>query len=107
MIINIHIRHKAILLHNQVNGLRVVDGELRAASGGKAKLDDLLLAMLDRRKHGLPLDKADWIEQVKAHFGEKGEKEFDDMLSGAVMLPEPQGFGPCFTRVTSRCAAIK
>jgi len=78
----------------------VVDGELRASSNGKVSLDDLLLAMLDRRRHGLPLDKADWIEQVKAHLGEKGKQEFEDMLSGAVILPEPQGFGPCFTRVT-------
>jgi predicted metalloprotease with PDZ domain len=78
----------------------VVDGELRAASGGKVKLDDLLLAMLDRRKHGLPLDKADWIALVREHLGRNGEAEFQAMLSGAIMVPEPQGFGPCFTRIT-------
>jgi len=78
----------------------VVDGELRATSGGKVKLDDLLLAMLDRRKHNLPLDQADWVEQLKTHLGEKGKDEFEAMLGGAIQLPEPQGFGPCFTRIT-------
>jgi predicted metalloprotease with PDZ domain len=78
----------------------VVDGELRAASGGQVKLDDLLLAMLDRRKHNLPLDQADWVALVKEHLGEKGKAEFEAMLSGAIMIPESQEFGPCFTRVT-------
>jgi hypothetical protein len=78
----------------------VLDGELRKASDGRVKLDDLLLAMLDRRRHNLPLDKADWIDQVKTHLGEKGKEEFEAMLGGAIMIPEPQGFGPCFTRIT-------
>jgi predicted metalloprotease with PDZ domain len=78
----------------------VLDGELRAASKGKDSLDNLLLAMLDRRRHKLPVDQVAWIDQLQAHLGETGKVEFDAMLSGEIMLPRAQGFGPCFTRVT-------
>ena len=78
----------------------VVDGEVRAASGGKRTLDDLLFAMLARRQEKPPLDESAWIDLVTKQLGEKGRTEFQAMLSGAVMLPEPGGFGPCFTRTT-------
>ena len=76
----------------------VVDGEVRAASGGKRTLDDLLFAMLARRQEKPPLDESAWRDLVTKQLGEKGRREFQAMLSGAVMLPEPGGFGPCFTR---------
>jgi hypothetical protein len=79
----------------------VVDGELRAASGGKRKLDDLLLAMLERRAQKLPVDEGAWIDLVTKELGQKGKTEFQAMLSGAIMLPESGGFGPCFTRTTT------
>jgi hypothetical protein len=78
----------------------VVDGEVSAASGGKQSLDDLVLAMLERRRQHLPADQAAWVNLVGEHLGEKGKSEFEAMLAGAIMLPEPQGFGPCFTRIT-------
>lgn len=78
----------------------VVDGEVRSASHGKRSLDDLLLAMLARRQQKLPVDEAAWVELVTKELGEKGKNEFEAMKSGAVMLPEPGGFGPCFTRTT-------
>ncbi len=78
----------------------VVDGGMRAASGGKRTLDDLLLAMLERWQQKSSLDEAAWIGLVTKELGEKGRKEFEEMLSGATMLPAPGGFGPCFTRTT-------
>jgi hypothetical protein len=78
----------------------VVDGEVRAASGGKRTLDDLLFAMLERRREKPPLDESAWVDLVTKELGEKGRTEFQAMLSGATMLPEPGGFGPCFTRTT-------
>jgi len=78
----------------------VVDGEVRRASGGAVKLDDLLMAMLARRKQGLAADQAAWVATVKEHLGEKGVAEFEAMLAGAIELPEADGFGPCFTRAT-------
>jgi predicted metalloprotease with PDZ domain len=76
----------------------VVDGEVRAASSGKRTLDDLLLAMLARRQQKLPVDQDAWIDLLTTELGAKGKTEFQAMLSGAIMLPEPAGFGPCFTR---------
>ncbi|MGB8013455.1 MAG: hypothetical protein WCF68_17720, partial [Terriglobales bacterium] len=78
----------------------VVDAEVRAASGGKHTLDDLLLAMLERRQRKLPLDESAWVELVTKELGEKGKTEFAAMLAGATQLPEPGSFGPCFTRTT-------
>ncbi len=76
----------------------VVDGEVRAASSGKRTLDDLLLAMLNRRQQKLPVDEASWVDLVTRELGERGKTEFEAMLAGATQLPEPGGFGPCFTR---------
>ena len=78
----------------------VLDGEIRQHSGGKRSLDDLVLAMLARKKQGLAMDKAAWIALVTAELGEEGMTEFQAMLNGAIQLPEPNGFGPCFTRVS-------
>ncbi len=79
----------------------VVDQEVRAASGGKQTLDDLVLAMLDRRRHHLPVDDVAWRGQIRQHLGEKGIGEFDAMLAGAIELPRSNGFGPCFNRIES------
>jgi len=78
----------------------LVDREVRAASGGKQSLDDLVLAMLDRKRRHLPADDAAWEEQIRQQIGEKGIAEFHAMLAGAIMLPQPDGFGPCFTRIS-------
>lgn len=78
----------------------VVDGEVRAASAGTRKVDDLLLAMLERRKQKLPMDEDAWVALVTKELGPKGKSEFEAMLDGAIQLPEPGGFGRCFTRTT-------
>jgi predicted metalloprotease with PDZ domain len=80
--------------------LAVVDEEVRAASDGKRSLDDLLLAMLNRRKQKLPVDEASWVDLATKELGKRGKTEFEGMLAGATQLPEPGGFGPCFTRTT-------
>lgn len=78
----------------------VLDSELRAASGGKESLDDLVLAMLDRKRHNLLEDQAAWVTLLQSHLGEKGKAEFEAMLGGAIQLPPSDAFGPCFTRTT-------
>ena len=78
----------------------VLVGQLRAASHGKVTLDTLLLAMLEREHRAMPVDLQAWRALVQQHLGAPGVAQLDAMLGGAVMLPEPGGFGPCFTRVT-------
>jgi predicted metalloprotease with PDZ domain len=78
-----------------------VDSEVRKASGGKRSLDDLILAMLARRRQGLPADKAAWVGLVTHELGDAGKTEFDAMLSGALVLPDSDAFGACFRRTTA------
>jgi predicted metalloprotease with PDZ domain len=78
----------------------VLDGQLRAASHGKKTLDTLLLAMLAREHRAMPVDLNAWRALLQQHLGDAGVAQLDAMLNGAIMLPEPQGFGPCFTRTT-------
>jgi C-terminal processing protease CtpA/Prc len=56
--------------------------------------------MLEGRQHQPSLDEAAWVDLVTKELGEKGKTEFQAMLSGAIMLPEAGGFGPCFSRTT-------
>jgi predicted metalloprotease with PDZ domain len=75
-----------------------LDHRIRTASGGERSLDDLLLAMLELRRAGAPMDKAAWVRMVTEELGNSGRREFEDMLAGAVMLPDADAFGPCFAR---------
>jgi predicted metalloprotease with PDZ domain len=79
----------------------VVDSQVRKASGGKRSLDDLVLAMLDRPKHGQKMDFAAWQEILVTELGEPGRAGLQAMLGGALVLPDPDAFGPCFTRGTA------
>lgn len=75
-----------------------LDHRIRTASGGKRSLDDLLLAMLELRRAGQPMDKAAWIRLVTEELGDAGKSDFEDMLAGEVMRPDSDAFGPCFAR---------
>lgn len=80
--------------------MALVDGRIRKASGGKRSLDDLILTLLDREKQGLTNSTEVWIELITKELGPAAKEEFEAMLAGAVMLPESEGFGPCFKRGT-------
>jgi predicted metalloprotease with PDZ domain len=77
-----------------------VDEQVRKASGGKRSLDDLVLEMIGKRRGGVQLTQALWLELVTRELGEPGRQQFRDMLAGKLMLPGPGAFGPCFTRTT-------
>ncbi|WP_044563134.1 hypothetical protein [Azospirillum sp. B4] len=79
----------------------LVDGEVRKASHGRRSLDDLVLAMLARRRHGQPMDHDAWVAVVSKELGERGKAELEAMLNGALVLPDDDTFGPCFTRTTA------
>ncbi|MDB5583025.1 MAG: peptidase [Bradyrhizobium sp.] len=77
-----------------------VDNKVRKATNGAKSLDDLVLAMLDRRAHGLPMDEAAWRTLIHGVLGQKGLDEFQAMLAGAVIDVPSDSFGPCFTRTS-------
>jgi hypothetical protein len=80
----------------------VVDSQVRKASEGKRSLDDLIFAMLDRRRHGLPMDQDAWIQLLTQELGPSGPAGLQAMLNGEIMLPDSGAFGPCFARTTKQ-----
>ena len=80
----------------------VLDGRIRRATGGKRSVDDLVLEMNHRFATGQKTDDAAWIELVVRELGEDGRKLHAGMMAGALMLPEADDFGPCFTRTTAK-----
>ncbi|MGA3238825.1 MAG: hypothetical protein ABSG03_21310 [Bryobacteraceae bacterium] len=78
--------------------LSVVDSRVRAASGGKRSLDNLILAMIGRKRGGLAMDQAAWRAVLTKELGSSGIYEFDAMLRGDPVLPASSAFGPCFRR---------
>jgi predicted metalloprotease with PDZ domain len=80
--------------------LAVVDAKVRKASNGRRSLDDLVLALLERERKGLVNNSQTWMELVAGELGQAGREEYEAILAGAVILPESDGFGPCFERRT-------
>lgn len=76
----------------------VLDHRLRSLSSRRRSLDDLLLAMLELRRSGQPMDRDAWLRVLGKELGEAGVAGFEAMLAGEVMLPAADAFGPCFTR---------
>jgi predicted metalloprotease with PDZ domain len=75
-----------------------LDHRLRSLSSRRRSLDDLLLAMLELRRSGRPMDRAAWVHLLDRELDSVGVAEFEAMLAGEVVLPPPDAFGPCFTR---------
>jgi predicted metalloprotease with PDZ domain len=80
----------------------VLNGKVRKASGGKRSLDDLIQAMIERGRSGQPVTEAVWLDMLRTEIGEDGPALHRSMLSGGLMLPESDDFGPCFRRTTKR-----
>jgi predicted metalloprotease with PDZ domain len=77
-----------------------LDSKILEASHGKRSLDDLVLAMLERRRLGEPMDLGAWIALLRAELGPEGPADLKAMLAGATVLPPSRAFGPCFERTT-------
>ena len=80
----------------------VLNGKIRKASGGKRSLDDLIQAMIVRARENQPVTEAVWLDLLRAEIGEDGPAVHRSMLSGGLMLPESDDFGPCFRRTTRK-----
>lgn len=76
-----------------------VDAKVRAASGEKRSLDDMLLAMLGSRRRGTGYNEATWRRLLKAELGESGLRDFEDMLAGKLIVPPSDALGADFSRV--------
>ena len=80
----------------------VLNGKIRKASGGKRSIDDLIHAMVARMQAGQPTSEAIWVDMLRKELGDEGPSIHKSMMAGGMMLPDSEGFGPCFRRVTRK-----
>lgn len=76
-----------------------VDAQIRAKSGGRRSLDDIVRAMLTTRRGGGAMNEALYRSLLKAQLGDKGIADLDAMLAGRTVLPPSDAYGPRFRRV--------
>ncbi|GGZ43528.1 hypothetical protein [Asticcacaulis endophyticus] len=80
----------------------VLDGQIRAKSGGERTLDDVVRAYLKRHNDGLSVTEKDWMDLLVAELGPQAKTEFEAMMNGAVQIPASNALGICFKRVETR-----
>lgn len=80
--------------------LVMTDATIRAKSHGHASLDDIVLDLYRRNRHGAPYGIAQWLELVGRQIGPaEAKRVYDEMASGQVLIPPASRFAPCFTLV--------
>ena len=80
----------------------VLNGKIQRASRGRRSIDDLVQAMVDRRKAGLENSTAVWLDLLKTEIGADAVTVHEQMMAGGLMLPESSDNGPCFRSVGNR-----
>jgi predicted metalloprotease with PDZ domain len=80
----------------------VVNDQIRKASGGKRSLDDVVLDLVRRGRHGEILDGSGWVALLEKEVGPAARTTYDSMLAGGLMLPDSDAFGPCFERAIGK-----
>lgn len=81
-----------------------LDARIRAHSGGRRTLDDLVFPMFLSREKSERFDTATWIAMVTRELGPQEAGRFERLiLAGTDTLdPRSDAFGPCFTREATR-----
>lgn len=76
------------------------DAAIRARSGGKRSLDDVVLALRKREKSDQSYGIADWLSLVGAELGaDVAKRDYDAMVAGTLMTLPADRFAPCLTVV--------
>jgi len=75
-----------------------LNAEILAHSHGQRSLDDLVLSVLQRQRDGGTVGNAQWKEMIRQELGEGAVTEFEAMVDGKIITPEPTAFG-CFQAV--------
>lgn len=77
-----------------------VDAEIRAASGGKRSVDDVIRELFVRRNEDGNLTREIWLEALNKEIGPSALAEFESVIiKGGDLVPDPAAFGPGFERV--------
>ncbi|MDO6474104.1 hypothetical protein Q4520_01680 [Alteromonas sp. 1_MG-2023] len=67
--------------------------QLKNTSGGKVKLDTLVLDIYHRQQSGETIGLESWKAMLNEYLGEDGVAAFTAMTNGAVIMPEESVFG--------------
>jgi hypothetical protein len=78
-----------------------VNAEMRRSTHGRRSLDDLLLQMIAKHRQGQVVTEDTWVQVVRQALGSRGVAEFRAMMSGRLVVPPSDAFGPCFERTTA------
>ncbi|MFC4526259.1 hypothetical protein ISN76_19460 [Dyella halodurans] len=74
---------------------------IKAKSGGKRSLDDVVLELNRRNQRGEPHGVAQWLDLVGKEIGAaEAKRAFDAMASGETLVLPPNAFAPCFKVVS-------
>lgn len=74
--------------------LAAVDAEVRRASGGRRSLDDLVLALLRRKRAGKPYGETVWRALVEEELGPRGIAQYEAMRRGEPIALPPDTLAP-------------
>jgi len=81
--------------------LAQTDAAIRAKSGGKHSLDDIVLELYRRSQRNEPYGVAQWLDLVGKELGPAEAKQaFDAMTSGQTLMIPPSSHAPCFKVVS-------
>jgi predicted metalloprotease with PDZ domain len=78
-----------------------VDAQIKKATGNQKSLDDVVLFILDIARKGTKPTVDNWLEQVKSFIGEQAIIDYENMISGQLIVPDPSAFGGAF-KVTQK-----
>lgn len=77
-----------------------LDAKIRAHSGGRRTLDEVLRELFERRARGERFNHEMWVATVTREAGPGAGADFEQLIlkGSATLVPTPGAFGPCFTR---------
>jgi predicted metalloprotease with PDZ domain len=76
-----------------------LDSQIRASTGGRRTLDDLLIPLFQRIRNGESVDQNGWVALVVGELGASAREQFEAViLRGETTVPSSDAFGPCFER---------
>jgi len=85
-----------------------VDAKIQSASDGDRSVDDIILAMFERRKDGEKLTEEMWLSLLEKELGPDAIDEFESVIiRGEDFVPDSDAFGPLFERIPARLHVLE
>jgi predicted metalloprotease with PDZ domain len=80
-----------------------IDARIRAASGGRRKLDDVIVPLLVARERGERFTQQVLLDALVRELGPSVQAHFDAVITrGETLVPASGAFGPCLERKATK-----